>query len=506
MPSQQRFEGAVLEDLLEDVRSRFGDDVAIIEANRVRRGGVGGFFTKELFEVVVELSDDRAELGPVATSPAAPPSATTRAASTRPVRTRPLVADPEPARTLLDLVDRVDDGPGDGPASEATIQRLLAMTAEAHQVEPDPGPEPDPLTELLQRVHDQRARGTAPDPAPRATISSDSESFADVLGRITHATRTDPTSAPAPAASHSVFTPIEDDEPFQHLFTTAPAAEASPTTSVVEPARQQVPQEGVRSIPTPPAEPVGGSVVDSVAATPQSPAPLPARAKRVRADVLAVPTAPIGADELEGLGLPAPLALSSLSASDRVGALVELASTFPAAPAVDVRPGAVMVLVGDRSGMRTAIRWVQDRMGLGPEQIVLATRDASRSLPGARRITGHADAFAQRERAVAEICPLLVVVDAPVGMRRTAWARHVIDALAPDSVWGVVGATRKPEDIIEWGERIGGVDALAVHGCAETASPASVLTTGLPVGLVDGQWATPARWAALLDERLSIAA
>ena len=53
MANQQRFEGPDLQALLDRVRSRMGDDARIIAANRVRKGGVGGFFAREFFEVIV---------------------------------------------------------------------------------------------------------------------------------------------------------------------------------------------------------------------------------------------------------------------------------------------------------------------------------------------------------------------------------------------------------------------------------------------------------------------
>ena len=56
MASQLQFEGPVLEDLLERVRAEVGPDARIVAANRVRKGGVGGFFAKEGFEVVVDAA------------------------------------------------------------------------------------------------------------------------------------------------------------------------------------------------------------------------------------------------------------------------------------------------------------------------------------------------------------------------------------------------------------------------------------------------------------------
>ncbi|MDZ4826753.1 MAG: hypothetical protein SGJ13_09885, partial [Actinomycetota bacterium] len=53
-PSQLKFEGEVLEDLLDRVRSEVGPGARIVAANRVRKGGLGGFFAKEHYEVLVD--------------------------------------------------------------------------------------------------------------------------------------------------------------------------------------------------------------------------------------------------------------------------------------------------------------------------------------------------------------------------------------------------------------------------------------------------------------------
>lgn len=73
-----------------------------------------------------------------------------------------------------------------------------------------------------------------------------------------------------------------------------------------------------------------------------------------------------------------------------------------------------------------------------------------------------------------------------------------ISLLAADQVWVVVDARHKPEDTKAWvqalqrvlaGESVG-VDALAVIGASETASPQTVDTLDLPVGWVEGKPAT----------------
>lgn len=56
MNSLLKFDGPRLEDLLERVQRELGPQVTIVEANRTRKGGVGGFFAKEWFEVIVDPS------------------------------------------------------------------------------------------------------------------------------------------------------------------------------------------------------------------------------------------------------------------------------------------------------------------------------------------------------------------------------------------------------------------------------------------------------------------
>ena len=57
----------MLEELLERVRTEVGPDARIVAANRVRKGGVGGFFAKQAFEVLVEADDTAAAAATVAT-------------------------------------------------------------------------------------------------------------------------------------------------------------------------------------------------------------------------------------------------------------------------------------------------------------------------------------------------------------------------------------------------------------------------------------------------------
>jgi hypothetical protein len=54
LASQLRFEGGELEELLERVRTEVGPEARIVAANRIRQGGIAGFFAREGYEVVVD--------------------------------------------------------------------------------------------------------------------------------------------------------------------------------------------------------------------------------------------------------------------------------------------------------------------------------------------------------------------------------------------------------------------------------------------------------------------
>ncbi len=45
----------MLEDVLEHMRGELGADARVVAANRVLKGGLGGFFSKEHYEVIAEI-------------------------------------------------------------------------------------------------------------------------------------------------------------------------------------------------------------------------------------------------------------------------------------------------------------------------------------------------------------------------------------------------------------------------------------------------------------------
>src|SRR5689334_21578419 len=54
----QQFDGPSLAELLTTVNDKYGEDALIVSARKLRKGGVAGFFTREWFEVTVEVPEE----------------------------------------------------------------------------------------------------------------------------------------------------------------------------------------------------------------------------------------------------------------------------------------------------------------------------------------------------------------------------------------------------------------------------------------------------------------
>lgn len=141
LPTRLQLEGPDLPQLVAQVRAEYGAAARIVKAERVRRGGVGGFFAREYFQILVELP-----LG------AGPTAKRARGASAAPAPAGPAPVAPVPA-SVLDLVDRVNE-------HEEAIQRRLG------------------------------ARPAGP------AVSTESASFADVLSRLQSTVEEPATAAP----------------------------------------------------------------------------------------------------------------------------------------------------------------------------------------------------------------------------------------------------------------------------------------------------------------------
>ena len=114
---------------------------------------------------------------------------------------------------------------------------------------------------------------------------------------------------------------------------------------------------------------------------------------------------------------------------------------------------------------------------------------------GHLHVEGRQGATAARAHAV--MTDQTVLVAFGLGKARDALARlQSVAALSADQLWVVVDAGRKQEDSARWVGVLAAqldITAVAVVGAAETATPETVNTLGLPVGWIDSGQARSVR-------------
>jgi len=213
--------------------------------------------------------------------------------------------------------------------------------------------------------------------------------------------------------------------------------------------------------------------------------------------------AAIQAGLLEMVGFPAsllPAPLAGLTGDHAVGLFEAAFGSLPPARPLPRTPGSLVALVGDPRAAARLARTVAAELAVPPKDIAVAAPDgnAGAGRPGlrVRTVEEATDRSGDWRRDRVGI----VVVHAPPPGGDQQWARAMLRALRPSCVWGLVSATTKIEDVARWADDLGGLDALAVGEVGHTMTPAAVVATGIPVARLDGQPATPPRWAAVVAE------
>ena len=500
-----------------------------MSAERIRSGGLGGFFARERVEIEVEI-DDLAWPPPAPEDAAVPPD-----------------DEPTPpgaAASLLDLVDMVSDADRFEPTAFVPADRVDATT----------GPADRPATGRGRHV----TKGTVPPPPPprRPMVSTESVSFAEVLERI--ATEADPyVDEPRPieagsrrarpataAATAGAGTALVTNSPGWPRA--RPRSSGLPggtdllgrtgtrtsTASAISGGIELLDRDGSGGIdlfgrPTlavpatdgvgegdPHGPPIAGlmparrrpsperAITPTVKATALELAPLRPARRPVGAHFRQTSEPALAASEdhpLGRLGLPEEL-LPVPGGRDLRARLVHQLAELPCPPPLPATRGTVVAIVGSRGPAHDVALAVCATVGSNPDSI--ATIAPRTRTPKATELGTAEEAAEQRRAWRRRQTPTVAVIEAPLG-QSSAWAGEVLEALEPTVVWGLVDAGRKVEDITAWSDDLGGLDALCLSGLDDTVSPASALQTGVPVVLLEGQAATPERWADVLMARVA---
>lgn len=476
--------------MLERVRSKFGNRATIVAANRVRRGGVGGFFAREYYEVVVEEATDPGF----------------------DVATPALVVDvrdePEPltlpARSVLDLAEAIN-------GSERARQRPAATVA--HRVDDD-------LTRNVEGEIIDLGSGSS-----TTDDDSEPERFVQILDRIARDVETRRSTEPGRplrnpiaqgAAVHphigqrTVSTRRDDgSHDFSRVFdhaaiTTGGDIVGGPGPRVLgEPARPAGEPDAVnddRHIIGLRAE---VAVEEERFIRGLAPIATPFVAPRVRRgrelEVIERPE-----NLLLQMGVPARFIPRGIVGNELRGALIESLAHLPIPSPLPDANGVVIAVVGVGAQPVMLARALAVERGLDPDNLVLATEhELGDGIPTWLQINDPATAEERRRSWRRRDYQTYVAISLPAVTASQDWARSMLDNLEPTQTWGIVNAAWKIEDVDSWSDRLGGFDVLALEHLSDTVSPASAIQLDLPIARLDGRPATPLRWAELLTERIA---
>ncbi len=461
MASQRRFDGPVLEDLLDRVRAEAGTGAQIVAANRVRKGGLAGFFAREYYEVIVDVHDEE------------------------------------------DLVVDVDEPEVLGP-----VASVASVEAPAFEAPEPPGGRtrrvPASILDLAEAVKDERDVREARR-APRIdTLRDDDVEVIDDEPTVV-------TSAPsAPATGPSKFAEILESLAQVTEQSDAPRAPRTARGGIADEVRERMEQRAESARRTATAarattDPIAiddepDLVVPSTALGAIADGAKPATFRRVpRSEkVLERPE-----NVLARLGLPARLVPRGVTRKELRGALIQSLAELPAPPAVPDANGVVVAVVGTGASAVLLARALCAEYGLDEERIVLATQEPlGEGIPAWLQVNDGATAEERRRSWRRRTTPTIVAVSLPTSRDALPWARDLLDRLEPTIAWTIVHAGWKPEDVRDRIERLGGVDALALTHVDDTVSPAAILDLGIPVGRIEGRPATALAWAELLLARM----
>ncbi|GAA2647863.1 hypothetical protein GCM10010436_73270 [Paractinoplanes durhamensis] len=512
MPTRVLLEGPAIEPLLAQVRDEYGSGVRIISADKVRSGGVGGFFAKQHYELSVEVPDpneDRTDMAKRSTNP-------------------------DNGHTLERLLERAEsqdrlDEPGRPQAARTVTPAAFGQarpgetTFSRPAARPAAGPAAGPETNF------------GADEGRGAAHSDTNAAFAELMAGLETTGH-----APMPEAERNpprpkAGVPLRGEDaptvrPFRPAATTEapvnhpPKATAPVVSALPPPAAEPTAHVAQHAQPQPgPAQPsladriggLGASAVEvdepPVEETIETPVISAAEAfglKPITPASQPAVAAPIADSDpvirnLISVGMPEAMA-GQITGADTYAGVLSVLAARPSAPGIPDGPGEILVLAGDINLGVPIARHLLDQIGVPENHLLLAAPTtagtglhSSRLIPNREAAESRVDKLHNAEQA------WVVVLDAPVGGTDPLWVNEMCDAIGATAVWAIVDATRKTADTARHLRTLGEVESLVVHGVELTQDPASVLGLDLPIFSLDGKQATPHAWAAMLCARIA---
>jgi hypothetical protein len=519
MPQQLLLEGKNLEALIVRARKEYGPGARVVRAEKVRVGGFLGFFTREHFELTVEISD--ADI--------------VKAAATR----APVEA--VPARTAADaaLAAEIAD-------AQAARESMLAGTLGDYAADSE-APYPAKPMSFTHEIESGRAS------SPLGL--GDSLEFDRLVLSLTE--QADTATATAPATARE-----------QATATAPPSAHAPSTTRAFVPATFPIAQRQAEATPVLDVQRRAGAAAfrdddgdqdsgDALTGARVLTALSGGTGAGVRGSHgeqggdgdsdeeaalsatssqrgLSLQRGPSSSSRLDGVVLhrwgvftdvasavathctvPALLALGvpmrCVEDYADLGTpvpLLDVVARFATPPVRRPEPGDLIVVAGPADQALAVAKTLAGWVGLPPTAVVLAGEiDAIRG--HGRRIRDETQARTVRARAekagrFGE--PTIVALGVAVGRRGAASSAPLLAAFDADTAWAVIDATKRPstyEPSVRLLAGEGRIDGLAAVNVADAQAPCAMLDASLPVAWMDGLPAAGVVWAALLAERIA---
>jgi hypothetical protein len=264
-----------------------------------------------------------------------------------------------------------------------------------------------------------------------------------------------------------------------------------PADPTLEPAPVEASAATWAALDAPARTEVADSALASAMSTASEQEPLPAAAPLPSA--LASPSV---LEELDLLGFPRSL----LEAADApVRSLVDAFALAPRARALPRSPGSLIAVVGSLH----VARLLAAQLGVARHEVARARRWRARGEPASPLVVHDAYEAADLSPGWRRDRVGVVAVNVASFLEDALWAREVLRAMGPSMTIALASATTKAEDIAAACAAIGGVDALALEDLDATLTPAAVLATKIPVGMLDGAPANEANWVVTASRALA---
>ncbi len=472
-----RLEGNSVEEILAKVQTQFGSAAHVVEAEKVRSGGIGGFFAREYVAVTVDVpeelvvldSEPQRALTPHVTPVSVGANTPARGTPTGEVRAQAVTSGAQGLEAMLAAADA-----SDGFISGTTDTALPSQTT------------PDTRPTILD------ARFTAPDPhgvgaGTRFTTPEQRPSQRDTQqhgpdSRFAEALKTESVNV---QRDFEILMPHEVSNADRNVTPVV-----WPTAAPIEPSHREQDFD---------------EILRSAKALVQEPPPhdAPELAPPVEPGTFDVRTGGATLAELLEVGVPSDL-LGHLPLSRGQHTLSSVLSHLPKPPELWPDAGSIVVVLGTGTSALPTARIVANKMGVLEREIIGAGPHSAQRVEERGILTAQA-ARALRRSAREDLESVVVFLDIGPAQTDAYLAGRLLAALDPDHI---VAAIRADHDIAHTARTLSNVTQsrplhwLAAEGVIGSIAPARVLSLSVPIAYIDTLEANPVVWAAAISQAL----